>query len=269
MISQLKKIQSIQLEIAKEFIRICDKFNLQYFLVGGSLLGAVRHKGFIPWDDDLDLGMLRDDYKKFIKCCNNELNQKFYLHCHVTDSKYWLPFAKLKKKNTFFDENAIKNLQTNKGIYIDIFPLDYVGDTNELKVKIQAKCIKYLGTVILLKRGINLPNASKLRYKLLHIIFKPFSIKILAKIQEKIMSISNKTKPTYLVSFGSHYGYKKETMPIDKYFPLTELEFGDIKFNVPKDYDFVLSKLFGDYMTLPPIELRGGHHCIEVKFNID
>lgn len=120
----LQDLHKVEIEILDEIDRICRKNNINYCLVGGTLLGAVRHGGFIPWDDDLDVAMPRNDYEKFIDVCKNELSDDFYLHSIETDKTYWLPFIKIRKKYTIFEEKNIAGLGCKTGIYVDIFPLD-------------------------------------------------------------------------------------------------------------------------------------------------
>src|SRR5690554_4415622 len=120
----LKKLHNVQIEILNQIVKICNQNKLTYFLIGGTLLGAIRHKGFIPWDDDLDIAMPRKDYEKFLELCQGYLGDEYYLHCSKTDPKYWLPFAKVRKNNTIFEEKSIQTINSHKGIYVDIFPLD-------------------------------------------------------------------------------------------------------------------------------------------------
>lgn len=263
----LLRLQNQQLEIAKKVISICEKNSLQYFLIGGTLLGAVRHGGFIPWDDDFDIGMPRKDYDEFLKIAQIELGNDHYLHAYETDPQYWLPFAKVRKNGTFFNEKSIVPITSHKGIFIDIFPFDNVISPTNKILPLLSKIIGTLSVLIYRKRGLDLEVEPSIRQKFFLFLTKPISIKILACFQQKLMTLYNNRKTEYWVNWGSYYGYKKEIMPKEKFFPLTQLSFGDAMFKVPNDYDYVLTKIFGDYMVPPPVEKRVGLHAVEIKFS--
>ena len=123
-LDELKKLQKTEAEILEEFVRICDKYKLNYVLMGGSCLGAVKYDGFIPWDDDIDVGMNRDEYYKFIEIQKEELNDKYYFESMETDNEYNLIQAKIKKKGTVYAEVGNNLPKEKQGIWIDIFPLD-------------------------------------------------------------------------------------------------------------------------------------------------
>ena len=122
----IKEIQNQQLMILKELDRICQKHNIKYHLMGGTLLGSIRHKGFIPWDDDIDVSMIRADYEMFLDVCGRELNSGYFLQTNKTDKNYIMQFAKLRKNHTLFIEKSMNDLDIHHGIYIDIFPLDNI-----------------------------------------------------------------------------------------------------------------------------------------------
>ena len=124
----LKKLHTVQLEMLDAFTEICNKYHFHYSLAGGTMLGAIRHKGFIPWDDDIDVLMLRKEYEEFLKVAQKELGDKYYLDHFEINSDYHLQFAKIKKNGTIFDEAGIHHLDNHKGIFIDIFPTDNVYD---------------------------------------------------------------------------------------------------------------------------------------------
>ena len=176
---RLRKVQLLELEIAKELKRICEKNNIKFFFLWGSLLGAVRHQGFIPWDDDMDFGMLREDYEKLIEACKTDLDERFFLQTWDTDSNYPFSYAKLRLKGTHFIEQFAGNSMLNDGIFIDIFPLDNAPDTC-VKRKIQG--IKYYFCIRLLwiKKGMgkNIKQESvtkKIKYYFFLVLSKAFS----------------------------------------------------------------------------------------------
>ena len=124
-----KKLQTAILMIAKEIVRLCDENNIPYFINGGTQLGAVRHKGFIPWDDDFDIGMRRADYEKFLKVCEEQLDHnKYFLQTEDTEKNYDFYFAKIQLKVTSIIEDFSKNVQIEHGIFVDIFPYDNIPD---------------------------------------------------------------------------------------------------------------------------------------------
>lgn len=110
----LRKLQLLELKVLLEFKRICEKHQIQYFLMWGTLLGAVRHQGFIPWDDDIDVGMLRSEYVKFLAICNEELSQDFFLQTFESDKTYVNSFAKLRLNGTEYPEPTNKDLLYHK-----------------------------------------------------------------------------------------------------------------------------------------------------------
>lgn len=121
---QIREINSVQLEIFKEFVKVCDKLKLTYYMVHGSLLGAIKYNGFFPFDDDIDVAMPRCDYNRLIKEAPSLLPKHLFLQSHLTERQYPLSFAKLRNTNTAFIQSLVKNLGINCGIYIDIFPID-------------------------------------------------------------------------------------------------------------------------------------------------
>ena len=125
--NDLRKAQLLMLKILKEIHNICVKNNIKYFLSDGTLIGAIRHNGFIPWDDDLDIGMLREDYEKFCSIAQEELPEEFVLQTQKTDKGYGLQFGKVILKNTIWIEKVAKNTKRDySGLYIDIFPYDKI-----------------------------------------------------------------------------------------------------------------------------------------------
>lgn len=145
----LRKVQLAQLDMAKEVKRICNKYNINYFMDSGTLLGAVRHKGFIPWDDDLDFGMLREDYEKFLKVAPTELNSKYFLQTWKNDDGFPYGFSKIRKKNTIYIEAIDQKTSGHKELWIDIFPYDVYPDDVDCRKEQGKKLMKYRYTLMM------------------------------------------------------------------------------------------------------------------------
>jgi lipopolysaccharide cholinephosphotransferase len=260
----LNKLHNLQVQILDEIVRICDSNNMDYFLIGGTLLGAIRHKGFIPWDDDLDIAMPRKSYDKFISLCNSEMNNKYILDLFENNSGYWLPFIKIRKKNTVCEEKTTSvNKYKHKGVWVDIFPLDNVKHSKSTMQSLQAKLVKYIMHFIGIKQGYF--TTTSVKQSVMFNIFRLISIDRAFKIQHKIMTLWNDQETRYFVNLGSQYNYVKQTIPKDKYYPPVKVEFEGKLYNAPNDWDYILTRIYGDYMQLPPVEKRtSGHHIVKV-----
>lgn len=166
----------MSVDIALEIKRICEKNNIPYFLIGGTLLGAVRHKGFIPWDDDLDIGFLRKDYDRFLEVCKTELSEEMFLQTWDTDEYYGLPFGKVMLKGTRFRESANGTAAAQSMIFVDIFPYDDMPE-NGFKLKVQFLIEEMSKKLLLYKYGYDMGQRSdhKMFHKLLRFVSRFFS----------------------------------------------------------------------------------------------
>ena len=263
----LIRLHEVEIEILDEFVRICEKYNLQYFLVGGTLLGAVRHKGFIPWDDDLDISMPRKDYERFIEISQKELDDKYMLDSKDTNPKYYLNFIKIRKKGTIFEQDFQANYDGPKGIWLDIFPYDNARSNTSKKVAIQNKINKAIFSILHYKNKFFLSDRKILVKKALSFIFKPVSNRLLLNLQDKVLKWNmNKEEYNYFVSSSTTYNYKTELIEKNKYIPTIKMEFEGKLYNAPKEYDYILSRVYGDYMKLPPEEKRVTHNPRRLEF---
>ena len=258
----LKQLHSMLLNVALEIKRICDENNISYFLIGGSLLGAVRHQGFIPWDDDMDIGFLREDYEKFLILCNTELNEKYEL---ITTKKpnYGLPFSKIQIKDTLFKEKGAPECNSENGIYVDIFPVDRYPDTF-FDRKIHGIQVLLLRYALLkkcdyqaVKNGIDLKKVIGNTYTAIH--SKEYIVKKIHSVATKY----NDKNTKFFYTTGSAYPYGKEIFP-QKCFEgqLEEVLFEGIMFKCPHFKEQILEHMYGDYMKLPPQEKRYNRHGV-------
>lgn len=257
----LRALQMCELEILKEFIRICDKYQLKYYLAWGTLLGAVRHQGFIPWDDDIDVCMFYDDYLKFKEICKTELHPDFFYEDREAHSEYFLYWAKLRKNNTTCMTRSEKDLNIHWGVGIDIFPLVKMDTKECTKVKKAAKSALNL----FVQRAYLPYSSNELSKKIKKIIYAIVPPSWDKKIIKKCFDILNKSgkDATYVWDF-SEAAYKS-MFPLEIFGEGEWLEFEGITMNCPENFPYYLEKVYGeDYMVLPKEEDRVNHGDIIV-----
>ncbi len=252
--SLLRKHQLRMLEMLKYIDKICKKYDIKYWLSSGTLLGAVRHGGFIPWDDDVDIEMLREDYKKFVRALKEENPSDYILQTHQTDFNYLAPYGKLRDLHSYIKEDNYNDWYYKyQGIYIDVFIMDPSSSLflNKVGNYLQHFCLfqmnKYISNIFFRKISFGFV------FFLVHKIIFPFLSgisRINSRGQLRHTMGSWFTKPRY-----------KEDI-----FPLSQMKFERIDFPVPYDYDNYLKKIYGDYMSLPELD-RVNLHTISVKFN--
>ncbi|WOO35161.1 LicD family protein [Anaerocolumna sp. AGMB13020] len=250
----LRRMQFIELELLIEIDRICRLNEIKYNICGGTLIGAVRHKGFIPWDDDIDIRMLRSEYIKFTKACEKNLDSNlFFLQNFSSDLKYRWGYAKILKKDTIYIRTGQEHLGIKNGVYIDIFVSDGIPQNNILR-KIH-NCICYAVRKILWSPvGAKLSGNKKLRiwYKLLSLIPRSVPICVI-NLLARLFNEKN-CEEFRALTFPQKRGLKKNWFT-----ELTELEFEGHNFYAPSDYNGWLTQEYGDYMELPPPEKRISH----------
>lgn len=250
--------QKISFEILKKIDAFCKKENINYFIAYGTLLGAVRHQGFIPWDDDIDLIMFRDDYNRFINSFNSS-NTAGRVYCLSFENEtFYLPYAKVVDTSTKVYQNDFIELE-NSGIAVDIFPFDYVGDTEAECIKMKRKFL--IGGKMLRYSLYNNYHelSTRLSYKIvLYVFSKIIGYKRIRRMIVKGIKIS-KTEKKYSFSYGT-FLFGDKTLYHTRWFDDVEyLEFEDALFPAPKCYKEYLEEHYGDYLTLPPQEQRIQH----------
>lgn len=258
----LKKVHNVETDILKAIINVCEKNNITYYIDWGTLLGAIRHKGFIPWDDDIDICMPRDDYELFSKIAKKELPKGYTWEHFSTNFNVPTYFGKVKKDNTKFVEEAYKNLSIHHGIFVDIFPVDVVPSDIKLQKKYCRKCrtlIKIYASKTIKEITTEKDPIKKFIYKcirlFLHTILKFIPKQVLYKKLDFELRKYNSNEKDFLCCVGSYNGIQKYS----DVFPLKKVEFEGIQVNGPNNCDVVLSKEYGNYMELPPKDQRVGH----------
>lgn len=269
-IRELKKLQALQLIIIKEVDSICRKYNINYTVTGGTMLGAVRHKGFIPWDDDLDIAIPRKEYEKFLEICKKELSTNFFLQITDTDPNYGLAYAKVQLKGTTFLEKNAEKSGAKNGIFIDVFPLDFLPKEEKEQKKLWAR-LKFYKTLLLCKNKYRLVGKKSTLKIIIYELLRVYSLffsrrKIIDKISTTISEFNNVETDVYANLFGA-YKIGKEIFAKDDLKLSKDILFEDTYLKCSNNPESFLVNLYGDYMQLPPIEKRYNRHgAIKLSF---
>ncbi len=266
----IKQIQDIELDILKKTLEIIEKHNLTYYMLGGTLLGAVRHQGFIPWDDDIDIGLPRPDYEKFLEYASAELYDPYRLHfIKENNSEYYYYYARVENtKVKLLRSVSIK--ETEVYAWIDVFPLDGVSDKEAERKKWIIDCKRKLRDFSYSQYSYFAYPGERVKGRSSFHLFlrdafsrlkieKLISTKLAWKRLDKALKKYNFEECNALINFCGHWGLK-EMFEKTVYGKGKLYQFEDIQLNGPENYDFVLTQMYGDYMTPPPDADKNQHH---------
>lgn len=257
----LKKLQNLELHLLIEFDKICRKENLTYFLDSGSALGAVRHGGFIPWDDDIDVGMPRKDYERFMEVGQQLLPDSIFLQNRNTEESYQRAASKLRLVDTYFPETEDFSYKHN-GIFIDIFPFDYLPNNRKL-AKLNISYVIELFHIIRTQRGSKKSLSKSSIRRVLSRLIKWIPSSWVDSLEKYSMNYARKreNEPSDLITcyFWRMSLTKQYLFSTNRMFPVKDIDFEGHKFKIVNDPDYYLRMMYGDYMKLPPLEKRVVH----------
>lgn len=246
-----KKVWQTELNILEKIIEICDKNNLKYSLAGGSLLGVIRHKGYIPWDDDIDIVMLRQDYNRFLDIAKKEFEEPYFVQYNETEKGYFYGHAQIRNSNTtaIIKGDAI-NKTFNHGIFVDIFPLDNVPNDEKSKKKF-LKEITFKKRIIEIKTNPKSHNIIKsiIKQLLVKILYRKISLESeIAKFNKFVQKYNNElANEIGAIAFRpDEFKYERKWME-----EFEERDFEYLKVKISKYYDELLKRQYGDYMKIP------------------
>lgn len=261
----IEEMKNLQVTMLGEIDAFCKVNNLQYFLFAGTLIGAVRHHGYIPWDDDLDICMKRKDYDFFFRNFNKNREDSYRAICFENDPEYYLASGKVIDDRTVLIENTQSDYQI--GVYIDVFPMDKVpGD--ERQFKMMNRQIGLYRNMLLLKnvtiqkgRSVAKNTVLAISKVLLKAVPRLFILKQIRKIATRYEDNEDASRIADISVFT--WG-TRELFPAEDLYECINMEFEGNQWPVPKNYHHVLSSMYGEYMKLPPKEKQVSHHDYEV-----
>lgn len=271
----LRELQKVQLDILKDLIGLCERHELKYFLFYGSAIGAVRHKGFIPWDDDIDICMMRDDYLNFIRFAEEELSKNYKVMGPDTENKYYNFVPNLNRRNTTYTTYYDRG-RYECGIFIDIFPLDFTYEDKKKRAK-QIRYAQLYRNLYLLKnvnylkieeKGIS-RNLKHFICSVIHFLlnFLHISERFLYKRFLKYVTECTEEKKYITTFHDSGITTTLSVMKWEEAFPLKDAEFNGVKVKLPNCSQEILTRVYGDYMQLPPVEERFNHPPYRLSFD--
>lgn len=270
---ELQAIQEAERSMLRRIVAVCEQEGIEYFVIGGTTLGVVRHGGFIPWDDDIDIGMTREHYERFLALAPDKLGDGVFLQTVDSDPQSPFPYAKVRLDGTVFLEYAHRRLAMHPGVFVDIFPYDNIPDGDEAR-RAQFDRVRRIVRWWSLRTtpDVSAPpqnTAQQVRslfrrvlYGVAHVIPKRWLYERLQREMTRYNGIETRARCCLLFPV-----YLTEYMDNTVLYPLGQAVFDGIEVAVPHDCDQYLTTHYGAYMTLPPEEQRVGHRPYRVVLN--
>lgn len=263
-IAMTKRIQQDLLPILKEVKRVCEKLEIPYFLCAGSCLGAVRHQGFIPWDDDIDIGMLREDYERFLREARGELQYPFMLIDNMDVPHYYVNHAKVFKDNTASVNREVSHLKIHHGFYLDIFPFDKMSEKEEEQNRLYEDKTRMRGQIVAMRHPTAYSGKNPIKKWLANPGYYKAKFKSARKAfrdGDAILTRFRHTDTNLVADITAPYR-KRLIYNLSDIVPYGEATFEGETYPVPGNTDAYLSVMYGDYMQLPPEDKRYVKHDI-------
>ncbi len=266
---KLKKIWAVELDLLKHLLDVCKKHNINVQVFAGTLLGAIRHKGMIPWDDDIDVAMTREDFKRLCAIAPQEFKEPYFFQTALSDRHFYFPYGRLRNSLTTGVAIGNESVDYNNGIFIDVFPLDGLPASSlwdRLQLCLMRVVVKCCTTHT---RGCRKNNSFiEILSRILRpvILLMPFSWWV--AIYDRVLALW--TRRTERIGLRTHFEFGRKYCILKSELADTiEVPFENLLVPVPRAYDTVLSRIYGDYMSFPPPEQRGRWHEGQIHFEPD
>lgn len=260
-------LKKIQLNLLGSIHEICLENSLSYYMIGGTLIGAVRHGGQIPWDDDIDIGMPRDDYEILREIVNSKHGSELFFQDATTEARFPLPFGKVRKRGSAYHDRFSLPYDIHRGIFVDVFPLDRLCGGGKTEFWIRHGVVQLVLKILHgIQRNDHVDGSAK------YWIGQQLDfVELLKKIQIVAMTAMARSNGKYLVNYfpRTFRQAKREIMPVEVFGGGTTLQFEGSWFRAPDQYSVYLQRVFGDYMRVPDETERTGHGPAKVFVRFD
>ena len=264
--SKRKKVWATEIDLLREFDRVCKENNIKYMVAYGTMLGAVRHKGFIPWDDDIDVVLFREDYNRLMKIGPKSFEGKYFFQTYTTDKNYYRTHAQLRNSETtaILDSEITNKKSFNQGIFIDIFPLDGYPEDNQKVEKLKKKVSNLLSTIAGYE-GYNSYKKHSFLGKLRQILLRIVNIKTVLWYFNRVCSKYSSSNTKYICDIALTMIKDISVWEKEKIYNTQEYQFEYTSVVGPREYDYYLKTLYGDYSVL----IKDGNLHGNVFFNTE
>lgn len=268
---KLKKIWAVELDLLNELIRVCKKHDIKMQVSYGTLLGAVRHGGFIPWDDDLDVWLTRTEYEKLLDIAPKEFEHPYFLQTALNDRKFYLGYARLRNSNTTGAISGEDCADYNNGIYIDVYVIDGFTELSFLYYlqliprRVLLKCLTIYGQ----GKAVNRSLFQLACHYVMRPLVRLIKFETWMRLSNAVTSMYNHNARRYCVVYEMMGKPYKHWITADEWNETMEMKFENLLVPCPKCYDRVLTRMYGDYMTYPPIDQLGKWHEGKIHFEPD
>jgi len=255
-----------EVKILRAFHDYCAKYGLKYYLIGGALLGSVRYGGFIPWDDDIDVAMFREDYERLRLIWDTNPIEGYFLQHNKSDPKFARGIMKLRLNETKLVEYTCRNIDMHHGIYIDIFPIDYVKRNYGLIIKLRGILIRKLLSIRSIKSGYHNGKYIILKRSIKDLF--PLGNNVIDNLIHFLSTIDNNRERNYAIIWVHSYEWKKQVHEMSVFGLGSSCKFEGYNFIAPSDKESFLTKVFGEnYLEEPPYNKRETpHKYIQIEF---